>query len=228
MNYMQWNRASAPEYDAWEPLGNPGWNWITMLSSMIKSENFTGVDSPDYGDIGRGTTGPIHNVVNRYRTEQVSAWVPTLENLGLVHNVESLGGEPLGAMVQPSSISPDDWTRSYSANSYLPRAGLNLDVSVSTRVAKVNFATGSKKTSRANTIRPENLEPGSGAGLTATGVTLQDGTTIEAKKEVILSAGSLQSPGLLELSGIGQKKVLDTAGVPQLVDLPGVGENLQG
>lgn len=229
MNYMVWNRASAPEYDAWEPLGNPGWNWSSMLSGMMRSENFTGIDSPDYGHIGRGTEGPIHNVVDRYRTEQELAWVPTLENLGLVYNLESLGGEPLGAMLGPSSVNPDNWTRSYSANSYLPRAGPNLDVLVSTRVARVNFAVGSKTmTTRAKTMKPKRLEAGSDVRLTATGITLQDGTTIEARKEVILSAGSLQSPGILELSGIGQKEVLDAAGIDQIMDLPGVGENLQG
>lgn len=209
MNYMVWNRASAPEYDSWEPLGNPGWNWTTLLSGMMKSENFTGIDTEDYGNIGRGTEGPIHNHIGRYRSEQLLSWVPTMESLGHVHNIESLGGGPIGAMLQSSSVNPDNYTRSYSANSYLPRAGSNLEVSVSTRVAKVNFATGSQN-------------------LTATGVTLEDGTVIEATKEVILSAGSLQSPGILELSGIGQKEVLDTVGIEQIIDLPGVGENLQG
>lgn len=222
---MVWNRASAPEYDAWESLGNPGWNWATVSSGMAKSENFTGIDTPDYGHIARGTSGPINTVVNRYRKEQELAWVPTLESLGLVHNLESLGGDPIGVMFQPSSVNPDNYTRSYSANSYLPIAGPNLDVLLSTRVAKVNFANGSRRRKiRANANTSVNLE----GDLTATSVTLQDGTMIEARKEVILSAGSLQSPGLLELSGIGRKEVLKTAGIQQIIDLPGVGENLQG
>lgn len=58
-------------------------------------------------------------------------------------------------------------------------------------------------------------------------VTLADGTNITARCEVILSAGSYQSPGLLEVSGIGRKDVLDAAGIRQVIDLPGVGENLQ-
>ena len=228
MNYMLWNRASVPEYDSWETLGNPGWNWTTILAGMMKSENFTGINTPDYGHIGRGTKGPIHNVVNRYRTPQELAWVPTMENMGLVHNLESLGGEPLGTMLQPSSVNPDNYTRSYSANSYLPRAGPNLDVLLSTRVAKVNFVVGSRAKTRASLSTFQNLDVSSEDEQIATGVTVQDGTVIEARKEVILSAGSLQSPGLLELSGIGQKEVLDTAGIEQIIDLPGVGENLQG
>lgn len=74
-----------------------------------------------------------------------------------------------------------------------------------------------------------NLEPlADGSGLQrASGITLIDGTVITATSEVIISAGSYQSPGLLELSGIGQASVLEAAGIEQLIDLPGVGENLQ-
>jgi choline dehydrogenase-like flavoprotein len=56
---------------------------------------------------------------------------------------------------------------------------------------------------------------------------LQDGTIISARREVVLSAGSIQSPGLLELSGIGSQAVLSNAGIDQIINLPGVGENLQ-
>lgn len=219
LNYMLWNRASAPEYDIWETLGNPGWNWNSMLAGMVKSENFTGIDSEDYGHVGRGTQGPIHNVVDRYRTEQVEAWVPTMESLGLEQNLESLGGNPIGSMLQPSSINPDNYTRSYSANSYVPQAGPNLDLLLSTRVAKINLEIPYKGS---------RVRRGSEDSVVATGVTLQDGSVIRAGKEVILSAGSLQSPGILELSGIGQKSVLDAVGIEQIIDLPGVGENLQG
>lgn len=218
LNYMLWNRASAPEYDIWETLGNPGWNWDSMLSAMVKSENFTGVDSQDYGHIGRGTRGPIHNVVTRYRAEQSQAWVPTLENLGLSHNLESLGGNPLGAMIQPASMNPDNYTRSYSANSYLPRAGSNLDLLLSSRVAKINLEA---------TYTSLPGKRASQDDFVATGVTLQNGSVITAKKEVILSAGSIQSPGILEFSGIGKRDVLDTVGIKQIIDLP-VGENFQG
>jgi choline dehydrogenase-like flavoprotein len=59
-----------------------------------------------------------------------------------------------------------------------------------------------------------------------TGVTLLSGQVLSASKEVILSAGTIQSPQLLELSGIGSTDILNAAGVKELIDLPGVGENL--
>lgn len=192
LNYLVWNRASAPEYDVWETVGNPGWNWDSMVFGMAKSENFTAINSQDYhGSVGRSTQGPIHNFVERYRTEQVLAWVPTLESLGLSHNLESLGGNPIGVMLQPSSINPDNNTRSYSASSYIPQAGSNLALLLSTRVAKINLEAPDKG------AKSRRSSEGS---VVATGVTLQDGSIIVARQEVILSAGSLQSPGILELS----------------------------
>jgi choline dehydrogenase-like flavoprotein len=59
MNLLIWDRAAAPEYDSWEEVGNPGWNWKTMLGAMKKSENVTGLNSADYGSAGAGTHGPV-------------------------------------------------------------------------------------------------------------------------------------------------------------------------
>ncbi|KAM7222977.1 choline dehydrogenase [Rhypophila decipiens] len=205
LNLMSWDRASAPEYD-WERLGNKGWNWRTMIAAMKRAETFT--PSPDYGVTGVGDSGPIKSVINRFIPEQQKSWIPTMNNLGLPHNLESLGGNPLGVMYQPNNIDPVPWNRSYSANSYLPIASSNLETLTNTRVIKINLQ---KK----------------GRSVVATGVTIQGGTIIAAREEVILSAGSIQSPGLLELSGIGQSSVLSAAGINQVIDLRGVGENLQ-
>jgi len=208
LNLMSYDRAAAAEYDAWEELGNPGWNWDSMIEAMKKSETFTGKNTETYGSEGVGDSGPVQAVVNRFVPVQQETFIPTLNDMGVSSNLESLGGDPLGVMFQPSSIDPVPWNRSYSANAYLPIAGSNLHVVTDTTVAKVNLAKSGKK-------------------QRATGVTLLDGTVVRANKEVILSAGSVQSPVLLELSGIGSSKVLKAAKIKQLVDLPGVGENLQ-
>jgi len=111
-------------------------------------------------------------------------------------------------MYSSSSIDPVHYNRSYSANAYLPLAGPRLTIMTDTTVAKINLKRGNRE-------------------YYATGVTLMNGNVITASQEVILSAGSFQSPGLLELSGIGNKSILAGAGIKQLIDLPGVGENLQ-
>ncbi|KAL2131360.1 hypothetical protein VTI74DRAFT_5195 [Chaetomium olivicolor] len=205
MNYLCYDRASAPEYEAWGELGNRGWGWNTMINAMTKSETFTGSDNDRHG-----YTGPIRNYYNRVIYPVLESWRPAVSKLGInVNDHNSMGGEPIGVMFQPTNIDTTKHTRSYSASSYLPLAGKNLVVKTNTQVAKVNMVKCG------------------GSKYQATGVTLSSGQIITAKKEVIMSAGSVQSPGLLELSGVGQPAVLKAAGVAPLVDLPGVGENYQ-
>ncbi|ETS75972.1 hypothetical protein PFICI_12916 [Pestalotiopsis fici W106-1] len=209
LNYMLWNRASSADYDAWEELGNDGWNWESMSQYMTKSEDFTNNNLTEAGSEVRGDEGPIHTTIGRYMPQHRFMWRDSLENLGIQRNIDSLGGYPCGVSFQPGSVDAKTWARSYSANAYLPLAGSNLEVLLDTRVARIN------------------LEKSSDNCVNAAGVVLEDGTIIPATEEVILSAGTLQSPGLLELSGIGGKEVLDSAGIEQVIDLPGVGENLQ-
>ncbi|KAK7409530.1 hypothetical protein QQX98_008314 [Neonectria punicea] len=208
MNLMTYDRAAAAEYDSWEELGNPGWNWMTMIKAMMKSETFTGKNTNTYGSAGVGDSGPVQAVINRVIPEQQKTWFPTMNKLGIKKNLESLGGNPLGVMYQPSSIDPATYNRSYSANAYSVISGPKLQIRTDTIVAKVNL------------VKKGNLQ-------VATGVVLQDGTQLNARREVIVSAGSVQSPGLLERSGVGKKSVLSAVGIKQIIDLPGVGENLQ-
>ncbi|KAL7928401.1 alcohol oxidase [Trichoderma chlorosporum] len=208
LNLMTWDRSASEEYDGWEQLGNPSWNWKHMIAAMERVETFTGINSSSYGDQGVGTSGPIHTIVNRVIPAQQKLWLQSMADMGIPHNLNSLGGDPIGYMNQPSNIDSRTWMRSYAANSYIPKSGKNLHLLLETRVAKVNLH------------KDRNSH-------TATGVTLQDGTIIGARKEVILSCGTIQSPGLLELSGIGSKAVLSKAGIDQIINLEGVGENLQ-
>jgi choline dehydrogenase-like flavoprotein len=110
------------------------------------------------------------------------------------------------------TIDPDTQERSYAASAYyLPIASRpNLHVLTQATVLKV-------------LLEQED-------GWVATGVRVQcDGVVlnINAAREVIISAGSVQSPQILELSGIGRRGVLEAAGVEMKVDSPNVGENLQ-
>ncbi|KAK3716466.1 hypothetical protein LTR37_006362 [Vermiconidia calcicola] len=209
INLLIWDRATEPEYDGWEEVGNPGWGWDTMIKAMNKAENFTNPGPPIYTEnTGYGVAGPINAVVNRYIPEHQELWRPSLENIGVEWNSEWLGGDMVGAAYHSSTIDPTYWNRSYSALEYLPRAGSKLVVMTDTQVAKINLKKKDPK-------------------VVATGVTLLNGDIITANNEVIISGGTIQSPGLLELSGIGCADTLEAAGVKQLVDLPGVGENLQ-
>lgn len=208
LNLMTWDRGSIPDYDAWEVLGNKGWNWKSFIAAMLRVENFqnTKQDRTLYGSKGVGHGGPIQTLINRFIFSPQEGFIPALESLGVAQNLNSLDGHPLGVMYQPSNIREVNYTRSYSPT-FLWLAGPNLQVMVNTTVSKVVLEK-------------------SNSSVLATGVEV-NGSIIKANKEVILSAGTFQSPQLLELSGIGQQSVLSEAGIDTILNCHGVGENLQ-
>jgi choline dehydrogenase-like flavoprotein len=204
LNLMTWDRGAKADYDAWEQLGNEGWNWENFIAAMEAVETFK--PDPRYDGGGVGYDGPIHTTINRIIPPHQEGFIPALEGLGVPENKESLNGDPLGVMTQPSNVRASNYTRSYSPT-YLSIAGPNLHVKTNTTVSRLSICEGDD-------------------GLAANGVYIGD-ELIMATQEVILSAGSIQSPQLLELSGIGQEEVITAAGIEHVLSLPGVGENLQ-
>lgn len=205
LNLISWDRGAKADFDDWEALGNPGWNWDSMHAAIQRAEDFQLTsNNGSAGITGVGYDGPIHALVNRFSTPQNEQFFPAMQNLGFEQTQEYLNGDLLGYMRHTSNVLLSNYTRSYSP-AYLAIAGNNLHLLLNTTVAKVTL---------------------NNSGL-ATGVVLENGTVISATKEVVLSAGSIQSPHLLELSGIGNETVLRSAGITPLVHLPGVGENLQ-
>lgn len=204
LNLLSWDRSAAADYDAWEELGSQGWNNATMSAAIDRAETYqlTSVKG-SAGITGVGFEGPIHFLVNRYSPPQQEAFFPAMQSLGVSETYGFLEGDMLGYMRHTSNILLSNYTRSYSP-AYLAHAPHNLNLLLDTMVAKVNIE-----------------------GSRACGVTLKDGSIISARKEVILSTGTIQSPQILELSGVGNKSILANAGLKQLVDLPSVGENLQ-
>lgn len=220
LNFLVWDRSSRYEIDAWEQLGNPGWNWNNLYSAMKKSEKFHAPSQQNADLLGvkpvasdYGNSGPIQVSFPNYISNQVQRWIPALLSLGIPKNDQPLAGENVGVSQQPSDINPNNYTRSYSAPAYLfpNQARKNLDVLTNALVSKVNFDTSCGELWA------------SGVTFTSNGQTY----TVNATKEVILSGGTVNTPQLLELSGIGSKDVLNKAGVKVLYENPNVGENLQ-
>ncbi|KAA1467387.1 alcohol oxidase [Dentipellis sp. KUC8613] len=221
VNFMASNRASAEEYDAIEGLGNPGWNWREFLKYMKKSETYT-VPSDDvveqyyagYTHEYHGHDGPLQKSFPVWYNELHKPYLDTLVKLGLPISTEAGNGVNTGAMTGPFTVDPLKMARSYGATAhYEPN------------IHKKNFVvvTGAH-------VTRVLLQPGDDGDVVATGIEFVKGGetfTAKASREVILSAGSFQSPQLLELSGIGGRDVLEKHGIKQLVDLPSVGENLQ-
>lgn len=222
---MAYTRAESNQIDVWETLGNEGWNWSTLYPYYLKSETFT---APD-GDVAErthiaydmeyhGKSGPVHTGFadgNTNSTYPVSMNA-TYQALGQPWNLDGTDGDMIGFSPYAKTISPElnirwDAARAY----YFPYANrTNLKVLLNTSANKITWASANN-----------------GSSATADGVeiTSSDGTTsvVKATKEVILSAGALVSPLLLELSGVGNPSVLSAYGIDTVVDLPTVGENLQ-
>ena len=205
LNLLSWDRGARADYDAWEELGNPGWNAASMFPAMRTAEEYHITPATGSAELeGYGTNGPVNFVINRWDPPQQEQFFLMMQNLVISQTASYLDGDLIGYMRHTSNIQPSNYTRSYSP-AYLADAPSNLHLMLDAEVAKVNIDETK----------------------CATGITLINGTIINARKEVILSAGTIQSAQLLELSGIGRKAVLEAAGVEQKVELPGVGENLQ-
>ena len=233
INLGLWNRASKADIDSWANLGNDGWSWEDLLPYFKKVETFNeptsevaeqqGIDwiEPEF----HGEDGPIQVSFQKEFDPFQQAWNPTFDNLGLGETGDPFNGEALGGFTTPMSVDPDTIVRSYAANAYfLPIAEReNLKVLTGAFAQKIIFADeeGDGKRRYRNRNRP---------GLVATGVEFSvDGSAcvVNADREVIVSAGVVQSPHLLELSGIGSKEILEPLGIDVLVENDGVGENLQ-
>ncbi|CAE6364331.1 unnamed protein product [Rhizoctonia solani] len=219
LNYMAFDRASKAEYDAWATLGSSGWNWNGIMPYMKIAEDFTNIDpfrnleTSPYPS--QGVSGPIASGYNTWYSDITLPYGESLVKLGVPANLNPDGGNAYGLYNCAMSVNRTTGKRSYSANTYYAYNAQrsNLVVLTGGQATKINF---SNKTVAGNYV--------------ATGVSFvsdSNAYTVNARKEVILSAGSLQSPQLLELSGIGNSTILNKYGITPLVNLPGVGENLQ-
>ncbi|CAG8976797.1 hypothetical protein HYALB_00012041 [Hymenoscyphus albidus] len=226
INYQMYNRGQALDYDDWAKLGNPGWNFERLLPYFKKAEKFI---SPPYSTESNipletqhdgqfhGSEGPIRTSFSTWRCPIEKEWVAASstagENIGLP--LDAWSGNHLGTFHGLSNIDrspgPASATRSYAVSGYLlPNASRpNLHILTNALVTKLVLATDSSSVTGVS-FRHSNQE-----------------YTVSVKKEIILAAGVIKSPQILELSGIGDPEILKKAGVQCLIPNPRVGENLQ-
>ncbi|ETS81521.1 hypothetical protein PFICI_06523 [Pestalotiopsis fici W106-1] len=224
INGMAYTRTESAQVDAWELVGNKGWNWNNLFPYYLKSEHFQtpsqareaaghlSYEAQDHGYDGPLLTGWPYSVTN---TSLVNDVASTYDAMGLSLNSDLNGGSMVGFSVFPYHIDQELNVREDAARAYYYpyQNATNLKVLLNTRANKLVWASNSSN------------------GATAEGVSIASSNgetkTIKATKEVIISAGALSSPRLLELSGIGNPAILSQYGIDVVVDLPTVGENLQ-
>ncbi|KAH8678171.1 glucose oxidase [Xylariales sp. PMI_506] len=223
INGKEYIRGDKAEFDAWETLGNKGWNWDALFPYFKKSENFTipttaqiaagATYVPGYhGEEGYLKTGYLYALTNTSLYEDsVQSWTA----LGIPSNPDLEGGTTHGFNVYPSTIDRDANVREDAARAYYQPVEFRHNLSVvKGMVTKLTWAKDS-----------------SGEGVVANGVEYLDASgtlqSISVTKDVIVSAGTYKSPLVLEASGIGNPKILGPLGIETVVDLPGVGESMQ-
>ncbi|KAH7355241.1 putative choline dehydrogenase [Rhexocercosporidium sp. MPI-PUGE-AT-0058] len=218
LNFMTWNRACREDYDAWETLGNEGWGWDCLLPFFKKSETFLPptdqiANSLFHNHANHGKSGPIFSVYPEEFSTSHQFWHATLKNLDIETNKNHFGGSNVGAWTSLTSVDPQTRTRSYSAKGYYqPVASRsNLVVLVDATVEEITLD------------RKDDQWVATGARFKHSGNEYH----VSASREVILCTGSVQSPQILELSGIGNPSILRAGGIDVKVPNFNVGENLQ-
>ncbi|WP_186248988.1 MULTISPECIES: GMC family oxidoreductase, partial [unclassified Burkholderia] len=202
INGLIYVRGQQQDYDHWAALGNRGWSWRDCLPYFRKLEHNTLGEGPT-----RGTGGPLWASAIRQRHELVDAFVAASNKLG-VRTVDDFNtGDQEG--VGYYQLTTRNGLRCSTAVAYLKpaRGRPNLHVATDAQALKVLFD-----------------------GTQASGVRyVQHGKVCEVRalREVILAAGALQSPQLLQVSGVGPAALLNRHGIPVVADRAGVGENLQ-
>lgn len=205
-------------FDSWETLGNEGWNWDVLQKNMTKAytyppveaEREAALDVDGWSAKNDKAKGPIRTSYPKLAVHE--AWANTIKNLGYPMAKDPFLGTANGTFSLLHSVDPVTKERSYSATAYYQphKDRENLVVLTDAHVDKILFDRG-------------GVVKATGVQYTHNGTT----QTASVTKEVVLAAGTFQSPKILELSGIGDATLLAKHGIEPIRDLPGVGENLQ-
>lgn len=205
INGLIYIRGQSQDYDHWRQLGNDGWGWDDVLPYFRKAENQAADNQPKSTDL-HGTGGPL--TVSDYPDHHKlsEAFIEAAAQAGIPGNDDFNGPAQDGAGYY--QMTTRNGRRASTAQAYLKpaRNRPNLRVITGAPVSKIRFD-----------------------GKKAVGVTFSLGTeeTHIAGGEIILSGGAINSPQLLQLSGIGDAARLQSLGIEIIHDLPSVGQNLQ-
>lgn len=219
VNAMMTIRGTAEDYDRWGSFfsNNSHWSWEGMLPYFKKALTFVAPDEAvtkssniTYDTSFWGNTSGVYAGWPSFQYPGTTFHLEAFRGLPGVPFAEDSGSGKPGVYWYPTFMDPELVVRSYARTGHYD--DLNRD--------NYHLVTGSK-------VTRVNLN-----GTTATGVTFVQGsagaeTVVSARKEVIVAAGGIHSPQVLQLSGIGPSKLLASANITTVVDLPGVGQNFQ-
>src|SRR6218665_204198 len=202
INGLIYIRGQRQDYDHWAALGNQGWGYDDVLPYFIPSEgNQRGANA------GHGGAGPLRVSDIAARHELIEAFIAGAQQTGVPRTRDFNGATQEGAGYY--QLTTHEGWRCSTATAYLTPAKRrpNLRMLTGALACQLVFE-----------------------GRRAVGVSYRQGgriKTARCRAQLLLSAGAIQSPQLLQLSGIGPRALLERSGLPVVHELPGVGENLQ-
>jgi choline dehydrogenase len=203
INAMVFVRGQPGDFDDWAAAGNPGWSWREVLPYFRKLEDHPYGEKEYHGVDGPLTVSDVSAKVHPL----CESFLAACDTLGFARTPDFNGSQTEGTGHWEVTIR--DGVRASTANAYLKpvQRRTNLEVRTRAHATRVLFE-----------------------GRRATGVEfLESGTArrAQARREVILAAGSINSPQLLELSGVGDPRLLRPLGIAMVADSPAVGQGLQ-
>lgn len=202
INGLVYNRGQRANYDYWAQSGLRNWDYASVLPYFQRCERRVGGD-----DLYRGREGPLAVTNTNWQHPLCDAFVEGAKSLGLPVNPDYNGTRQYG--VGPFQYTIAGRRRMSAARAFLRPAlrRQNLAVRTEAQVSRILFS-----------------------GRRATGVRYRQGgqsRDVAARREVIVAAGAINTPKLLQISGVGPAWLLNEIGVTIVHDLPGVGENLR-
>ncbi|MEI7587451.1 GMC family oxidoreductase N-terminal domain-containing protein [Runella sp.] len=205
INVGFWSRGAAGDYDGWNKLGLPDWSFKTALDAFLHIEN---TERSSKNSTVRGGQGAVYMEDCERNTDISDKLLDAFVEVGLGHIGDTNGDNPYVAG-RSETIHKNRYRRTI-ADAFLTaavRRRPNLTIETHAFASKVLFENNTAK----------------GVEYTVSG----QKKTANAKKEVILCAGSINTPKLLMLSGLGPKQHLEELGIEVIKDIPGIGNNLQ-
>lgn len=203
LNGLLYVRGQPEDYDRWRQMGNPGWGWDDVLPLFKRAEN-----NERGADDFHGDAGPLSVSNMRIQRPICDAWVAAAQAAGYPFNPDYNGAQQEG--VGYFQLTTRNGRRCSAAVAYLNPVKKRPNLHIETNALASRIVFDGKK---------------------AVGVAYLDASgsekIVKARREVILSGGSLNSPHLLMLSGIGEAEHLKANGIDPIHDLKGVGKNLQ-
>lgn len=205
LNAMLYIRGNKRDYDNWASLGNIGWSWNDVFPYFLKSEDMR---IPEYqDDANHGTGGPLSVEYFNYEQPITRKILEAGKQLG--YSIIDVNGEYQTGFTR-SHATVREGLRCSTAKAFLRPASKRENLHVSLHSLAEKVLIDEYKHTYGVKFRKHGKE-----------------RIIKVKKEVILSAGAIQSPQLLMLSGIGDSQHLKDLGIYPITHLPGVGKNLQ-